>query len=75
MWSFTNNFAPFFRPGSILNVCLTIASIVMASGLWAWQARENKKKARGDYDYLMEGKSEKEIKNLGHKSPRFRYVY
>lgn len=53
-----------------LAICLFGGNIVTHFLLKA----ENKKKKAGKRDYLIEGKSEEEIREIGDRNPSFLYV-
>lgn len=44
---------------------------LLYSSMYLYYARENRKRASGERDDLMEGKSEEEVLALGDESPRF----
>jgi hypothetical protein len=49
---------------------LTYALIVF-SFMHFYFKKDNKKKLRGDYDYIIEGMTEAEANELGEKNPRY----
>jgi hypothetical protein len=48
--------------------------VVLYTALTVYFRMHNKKKLAGDYDYLMEGKTEEEIAELGEHNPRYMYT-
>lgn len=62
-------------PGNALNLAGGMVQCFLSIGLWYWQVRENKQKAAGRDDYILEGKTDQEASILGQKHPGFRYKY
>ena len=46
----------------------------MDATLWAGMSRANRRRKAGLEDYKLEGKTEKEVDDLGDDSPRYIYV-
>jgi hypothetical protein len=42
--------------------------------LWAYLGMLNTRREKGEEDYLIEGKSDEEIAEMGDDSPRFKYT-
>lgn len=66
---------PRYVPGNAFNLAGSVLMFVLAGGLWLWQIRENKAKARGRDDHYLEGRTEGEIADLEQKHPEFRYTH
>lgn len=73
-WTYTANFAPDFTPGNAINVATTTCVFVIGAFLTAYVKWENRRRERGDLDYRLEGLTEKQQQELGHKHPNFRFV-
>jgi len=52
---------------------VAMASLIYAF-FWWWYARENERRARGEEDQKLEGKTEEEVLEMGDDSPRFVYM-
>lgn len=74
MWTYLPQTAPNFVPGNALNLSTTSLVFIIAAFLTWYVKWENKRRDRGDLDYRLEGKTESEIKALGHRHPAFRFV-
>jgi cbb3-type cytochrome oxidase subunit 3 len=66
--------APTYFPGYGATIGLLALGIVLYIALHVYFRRENKKKREGKYDYLMEGKTEEEIAEMGENNPRYMYT-
>lgn len=57
---------------------MSLSMVAMASLIyaffWWWYARENERRARGEEDQKLEGKTEEEVLEMGDDSPRFVYM-
>ncbi|KAF8159406.1 MFS general substrate transporter [Crassisporium funariophilum] len=73
VWTYLPSDAPDFHKGNSLNLgtsCL-VCVITALGGLYIqW---ENRKRDRGERDYRLDGKTQKEIDELGYLHPNFRY--
>lgn len=49
-------------------------ALVCYAILWAYLGILNSRRERGEEDYLIEGKSEEEVAEMGDESPKFRYT-
>ncbi|KAM0749138.1 MFS general substrate transporter [Meredithblackwellia eburnea MCA 4105] len=74
-WTFLPTDAPNYRHGNSANLGTGTAMLVLASCLWVWQARENRRKEAGHHDHELEGKTTEEIEHLGIRHPGFRYEH
>ncbi|TNY19180.1 putative MFS transporter [Rhodotorula diobovata] len=74
-WTFLPKDSPRYVPGNAFNLCGSTVMLILSAGLWAWQVRENRAKAKGRDDWRIEGKTQAEIEALGQKLPGFRYAY
>ncbi|KAI5117896.1 hypothetical protein M0805_001553 [Coniferiporia weirii] len=73
VWTYLPTDAPNYHHGNSLNVStssLCCVLIVIGALYIKW---ENAKRARGERDYRLVGKSTQEIEQLGYLHPRFRY--
>ena len=73
-WTYTNDFAPNYRPGNALNLGTTSTVFLLALGTLLYVKRENRRHESGYYDHLFEGKTDEQIAGLGQKHPRFRFI-
>ncbi|KAH7082842.1 major facilitator superfamily domain-containing protein [Paraphoma chrysanthemicola] len=71
---YSANMAPTFFAGYGATIGLLSLGIVLYIALHVFFRMENKKKREGKYDYLMEGKTEEEIAEMGEKNPRYMYT-
>ncbi|KAK6333795.1 hypothetical protein TWF730_003978 [Orbilia blumenaviensis] len=65
---------PRFVKGHAVTIAMACVGIIAYGTLLIYYITENKARDAGKRDYLVEGKSEKEIDEMGDDSPRFRYV-
>ncbi|KAF6746647.1 major facilitator superfamily domain-containing protein [Ephemerocybe angulata] len=73
VWTYNPRDAPDYRQGNTANLacCSAIFGIISFTAMYIhW---ENKKRARGERDSRLEGKTEEEVRSLGYRHPRFRY--
>lgn len=67
--------APRYLPGHSVVLAFLLVFITGASSLMYTLLRiENRKRDQGKRDYLVEGKTQEEIDQLGDKRPDFRYT-
>jgi hypothetical protein len=52
-------------------IAMLTYALVVFSFMHFYFKKDNKKKLRGDYDYLIEGMTEAEANELGEKNPRY----
>lgn len=55
-------------------MAMVATGCVLYTSCYFYFGMENKKRAAGERDHLVEGKSEEEIQALGDDSPRFRFA-
>ncbi|TFK24302.1 MFS general substrate transporter [Coprinopsis marcescibilis] len=73
VWTYVPSDAPDYRRGNSANLGTT-STIVVLLAIKTWSIyRENAKRARGERDYRVEGKTQEQIAQLGYKHPEFRY--
>jgi MFS family permease len=65
---------PRFIKGHAITMALVGFAIICYSVLWFSLSRINTRREKGEEDYLMEGKSDEEVAEMGDESPRFRYT-
>lgn len=65
---------PRFIKGHAVTMAMVAFALACYVILWAYLGRLNSRRDKGEEDYLMEGKSEEEIAEMGDESPRFRYT-
>ncbi|KAF7370378.1 MFS general substrate transporter [Mycena sanguinolenta] len=73
VWTYLPGDAPNYHKGNSLNLG-TATAICLLTIINALYIRwENAKRDRGERDYRLEGKTAKELEQLGYLHPRFRY--
>ncbi|KAJ6498298.1 MFS general substrate transporter [Mycena vulgaris] len=73
VWTYLPTDAPNYHKGNSLNLGTTsaICLLTIVAGLYIrW---ENAKRDRGERDYRLDGKTAKELEELGYLHPHFRY--
>jgi len=65
---------PEFYPGYGATIGMLGLGIILYTALTVYFRMQNKKKREGKYDYLMEGKTEEQIAELGENNPRYMYT-
>ncbi|KAL8369863.1 hypothetical protein RB595_000287 [Gaeumannomyces hyphopodioides] len=73
-YMFESKHAPTFYPGygvTIGLLVLGLACIVALHCIFRW---ENRRRARGELDWLVEGRTEEDVVELGERSPYFRFT-
>ncbi|KAF7308338.1 MFS general substrate transporter [Mycena chlorophos] len=73
VWTYLPADAPDYHKGNTLNLSFGSAGVVLNFLAMAYILQENAKRERGERDYRLEGKSTKELEELGYLHPRFRY--
>jgi hypothetical protein len=61
--------------GNGLNLAVVIASQFLAGALMWYNRRENRLREQGGRDYILEGKTQEEIDELGNEHPDFRFKW
>ena len=61
--------------GNGLNLAVVIASQILAAALMWYDRRENILRDQGGRDYILEGKTQNEIDELGNEHPEFRFKW
>ncbi|KAI8640259.1 major facilitator superfamily domain-containing protein [Parasitella parasitica] len=73
-WTYLAEEAPEYKAGHIINLCagcVIVISATLATLNCRW---ENRKRAQGKRDYLLDGLTDEQIGELGHNHPNFRYT-
>lgn len=65
---------PTYYPGYGATIGLLTLGICLYTALHMYFRIQNKKKREGKFDYLMEGKTEEEIEEMGEHNPRYMYT-
>jgi hypothetical protein len=73
VWTYIPSDAPNYHNGNSLNLATATATCVLAMVGRFYAQWENAKRARGERNYRLEGKTEEEIAQLGYLHPDFRY--
>ncbi|EAU82287.2 hypothetical protein CC1G_08899 [Coprinopsis cinerea okayama7 len=73
VWTYLAVDAPDYRKGNLANLASTSTICVLVVIIALYIRWENQKRDRGERDYRLEGKDERELEQLGYKHPRFRY--
>jgi hypothetical protein len=73
VWTYVPSDAPQYRNGNTANLASSSLGCALTIALAFYLRRENAKRQRGDLDHLIEGKSPKEVEQLGYRHPGFRY--
>ncbi|KAF1917602.1 major facilitator superfamily domain-containing protein [Ampelomyces quisqualis] len=71
---YSTDTAPQYFPGYGATIGLLSVGILLYTALHFYFRIQNKKKREGKYDYLMEGKTEEEIAEMGENNPRYMYT-
>lgn len=71
---YSEDTSPTYYPGYGATIGMLALGIVLYTALHMYFRIQNKKKLAGEYDYLMEGKTEEEIAELGEHNPRYMYT-
>lgn len=66
---------PLYRLGHSTSMAFMFMTVVMHGLTSFFLKRENKKRDRGERDYVLEGKTPEEIAKLGDYHPEYRYMY
>ncbi|KAJ7180789.1 MFS general substrate transporter [Mycena filopes] len=73
VWTYLPTDAPNYHKGNSLNLGTTSAICVLTVVAAVYIRWENAKRAGGERDYRFEGKTAKELEELGYRHPHFRY--
>ncbi|KAF7430972.1 hypothetical protein PC9H_006687 [Pleurotus ostreatus] len=73
VWTYLPQDAPNYHNGNSLNLATSIFVCLLALIGILYIRWENGKRARGERDYRIEGKTQEQLENLGYLHPRFRY--
>ncbi|KAF5332795.1 hypothetical protein D9611_005179 [Ephemerocybe angulata] len=73
MWTYLPSDAPNYKKGNSIVLGAVTCSCLVAVFLAFYIRWENGKRARGERDHRLEGKSPEELENLGYLHPQFRY--
>lgn len=73
-WTYISSQAPEYKAGHIINLCSGCVVIISATLLTINMRWENRQRALGKRDHLLEGRTPEEIAELGHTHPHFRYT-
>ncbi|KAG7094124.1 hypothetical protein E1B28_007736 [Marasmius oreades] len=73
VWTYLPIDAPDFHNGNSLNLATSSLACLFVLVLVVHLRRENWKRERGERDYRLVGKTAREIEELGHLHPEFRY--
>lgn len=64
-----------YPTGHTINLCGQIAVLLLSTFGILYCKWENKQRALGKRDHRLNGKSEREIQDLGYRHPEFRYMH
>ncbi|TFK53257.1 MFS general substrate transporter [Heliocybe sulcata] len=73
VWTYLPSDAPDYRHGNSLNLATSCATCVLTACLAGYIRWENGKRARGERDHRVVGKTGEEVERLGYLHPGFRY--
>ncbi|KAF7370479.1 MFS general substrate transporter [Mycena sanguinolenta] len=73
VWTYLPTDAPNYHKGNSLNLGTTSAICLVTLIAAIYIRLENAKRNRGERDYRLEGKTEKELEELGYLHPHFHY--
>ncbi|KAF9497084.1 MFS general substrate transporter [Pleurotus eryngii] len=73
VWTYLPQDAPNYHNGNSLNLATSLFVCLLALIGIIYIRRENAKRARGERNYRLEGKTQEQLENLGYLHPRFRY--
>lgn len=72
-WAFVGTDAPNYRIGNGLNLAAQATMVIIATLLYFWIKKDNKRREKIDAAAELEGKSMQEIQDLDWKHPGFRW--
>ncbi|GAA6059458.1 hypothetical protein JCM10212_005397 [Sporobolomyces blumeae] len=64
-----------YRPGNIVNVCAACMAVLLGIALSTYAKWENRQRDLGRRDHRLDGKTEEEIQQLGHRHPKYRLLH
>ncbi|KAJ7759145.1 MFS general substrate transporter [Mycena metata] len=73
VWTYLPTDAPNYHKGNSLNLATTSAICVLTIIAAIYIRWENAKRTRGERDYRIQGKTVKELEELGYRHPHFHY--
>ncbi|KAH6915822.1 major facilitator superfamily domain-containing protein [Coprinopsis sp. MPI-PUGE-AT-0042] len=73
VWTYVPNDAPNYYRGNGINLGTTTTTCVLTCLLALYLTWENKKRARGERNHRLEGKTQEELEQLGCRHPEFRF--
>lgn len=74
-WTYLVRDAPNYPIGHSINLGASVGVLVLASGGITFCVLENRARAKGKRDHVLNGlESEEEKRELGYKDPRFRFI-
>jgi hypothetical protein len=71
---YSSDTAPGYLPGYGATIGLLALGIALYTALHVYFRVQNRRKREGRYDYLMEGKTEEEVEEMGEANPRYMYT-
>lgn len=73
-WTYLPSMSPEYTLGHALNLTSVSCAAILAVVGFLWCMRENRIRAQGGRDSILEGKSEQEVSELGSLHPDFRFL-
>lgn len=73
-WMFEGQYAPTYYPGYGATIALLVLGLGGMVTLHLHYKRENKKRERGERDYILEGMPEDQVIELGERAPSYRFT-
>jgi MFS family permease len=74
VWAYLPSDGPNFPIGHSINLAAQFIALALSSFGILYCMWENRLRDRGGRDYRLEGRTQEEIDDLGHKHPEFRYI-
>jgi uncharacterized membrane protein YidH (DUF202 family) len=74
-WVYLPKDAPLYRRGHTASITVAVVIVIVHIVTLGYMHWENKQRAQGRRDYRLEGLTEEETAQLGHRHPKFRYGY
>ncbi|OAL02095.1 MFS general substrate transporter [Phaeosphaeriaceae sp. SRC1lsM3a] len=71
---YSTNTRPTYYPGYGATIGMLALGIALYTALHFYFRMQNKKKREGKFDYLMEGKTEEEVAEMGENNPHYMYT-
>lgn len=66
---------PRYITGHAVSLAMVAMAVICYGFMWYWFRSANQKRAAGQEDHKVQGKTDEEIAELGDASPRFVYAY